>query len=116
MFWKISPKNPKLFNLFPFGSKISSRRVKDWSASYLLQGPFAKNYWYLLVMGPGQKFLTLVGLGRVSHLWFGFEFGKFPLKKSIFQFSFSSGQKKSRQVRKYPGLRRVGLLFTASQK
>jgi len=24
--------------------------------------------------------------GRVSHLWFGFEFGKFPLKISNFQF------------------------------
>jgi len=44
-----------------------------------------------LVMGPGQKFLTQVGsifcgLGRVSHLWFGFEFGKFPLKMSNFSF------------------------------
>jgi len=41
-------------------------------------------------MGPGQKFLTqsgrvnflLLGSGRVSHLWFGFEFRKFPLKMS----------------------------------
>jgi len=24
--------------------------------------------------------------GRVSHLWFGLEFGKFPIKMSIFQF------------------------------
>jgi len=37
-----------------------------------------------VVMGLGQKFLTRVGLGRVSHLWFGFEFGKFPLKMSTF--------------------------------
>jgi len=66
----------------------------------------------LLVMGPGQKFLTLVGsifvvrvsLGQVSHLWLGFGFGKFPLK-------ISSGQ-----VKKYLGQRRVGLLYTASQK
>jgi len=43
-------------------------------------------------MGPGQNFLSQVrscqffvarvGSGRVSHLWFGFEFGKFPLKMS----------------------------------
>jgi len=56
-----------------------------------------------LVMGPGQKFLTwvgssqfflaLVGLGRVSHLWFGSEFGKFPLKMSNFSFFFLLGQK-----------------------
>jgi len=36
-----------------------------------------------VVVGPGQIFLSRVnflwlGLGKVSHLWFGFEFGKFP--------------------------------------
>jgi len=31
--------------------------------------------------------------GRVSHLWFGFEFGKFPLKMSNFSIFFPSGQK-----------------------
>jgi len=45
-------------------------------------------------MGQGQIFLTRVRLGhffvarvssgRVSHLWFGLEFGKFPLKTSNF--------------------------------
>jgi len=42
-------------------------------------------------MGPGQKFLTWVGsiyLPRVSHLWFGFELEKFPLKTSIFSTFF----------------------------
>jgi len=46
----------------------------------------------IVVMGPGQKFLNRVGSifcdwvgsGRVSHLWFGLEFGKFPLKTSNF--------------------------------
>jgi len=40
-----------------------------------------------------------VGLGRVSHLWFGFEFGKFPLKMSNFSIFFPSGKKKSLRVR-----------------
>jgi len=45
-----------------------------------------------LVMGPGQYFLTrlgqflLLGLGRVTHLWFGFGCWKFPLKPQIFNF------------------------------
>jgi len=42
-----------------------------------------------LVMGPGEIFLTRVrsifcGSGRVSHLWFGFGFQKFPQKMSKF--------------------------------
>jgi len=42
-----------------------------------------------VVMGPGQKCLTRVGSifsgsGWVSHLWFGFEFGKFTQKMSNF--------------------------------
>jgi len=43
--------------------------------------------------GSGSKTFALgrvnflwLGSGRVSHLWFGLEFGKFPLKISIFQF------------------------------
>jgi len=54
-------------------------------------------------MGPGQKFLTRVGSGQlfvvrvrsgwVSHLWFGFEFQKFPLKTSNFSIFFPSDQK-----------------------
>jgi len=55
-------------------------------------------------MGPGQKILIQVGpifccLGRISHLWFGFGFGKYPLKISnsaIFSLrvkKISSGQK-----------------------
>jgi len=57
-----------------------------------------------VVMGPGQKFLARVGSGLVSHLWFEFGFGK-------------SGQKISLGlVKKYPGQRCVGLLFTAGLK
>jgi len=54
-------------------------------------------------MGPGQNFFTQVesgqffvvqfGLGRVSHLWFGFEFGKFPLKMSNFSTFVLQGKK-----------------------
>jgi len=59
-------------------------------------------------MGPGQKILTRVGSGqffvarvgsgRVSHLWFGLEFGKFPLKMSNFSIFYPSGQKKLLRV------------------
>jgi len=44
-------------------------------------------------MGPGQKFL-LLGSRRVSHLWFGYGFGNFPLKMSNFLVFCPSGQKK----------------------
>jgi len=56
-------------------------------------------------MGPGQNFLTpgwinflWLRLGRVSHLWFGFELGKFPLKMSNFSIFFPSGLKKLLRV------------------
>jgi len=40
----------------------------------------------------------LLGLGQVSHLWFEFKFGKFPLKTSNFSIFFPPGQKKSLRV------------------
>jgi len=57
-------------------------------------------------MGRGQKILPgsgrinflRLGSGWVSHLWFGFEFGKFPLKKFKFSIFCPSGQKKSFRV------------------
>jgi len=42
--------------------------------------------------------MALVGLGRVSHLWFGCEFRTFPLKMSNFSIFYTSGQKKSLRV------------------
>jgi len=60
---------------------------------------------------PGLVWSIFWGSDRVSHLWFGFEFGKFPLKMSIFLIFFSLGR-----VKKYLGQRQVGLLFTAGQK
>jgi len=73
-----------------------------------------KRLFVPIVMGAGQKFLTRVGSifccsGRVSHLWFEFELGKFYLKMSNFQF-FPFGSKKVSLdgVKKYPGQRRSG--------
>jgi len=54
-------------------------------------------------------------VARVGHLWFGFEFGKFPLKMSTFSIIFPSDQKKSLQVGS-ESTRVDGLLFTAGQK
>jgi len=53
--------------------------------------------------GSGSKFFDP---GRVSHLWFGFEFGKFPLKMSNFSI-FSLRVKKNifGSGRKVPGLK-----------
>jgi len=72
--------------------------------------------------GPGLKFSTRVGSifcasDRVSHSWFGFELEKFPLKMSNFSiFSLRVKKISSGWVYKYPGQRRVSLLFTAGQK
>jgi len=46
--------------------------------------------------GLGQFFVARVGLGRVSHLWFGF--GKFLLKISNFSIFSLRVKKKSHQV------------------
>jgi len=42
--------------------------------------------------GSGSK---IFDTGRVSHLWFGVNFGKYPLKMSNFSIFFPSGLKKS---------------------
>jgi len=56
-------------------------------------------------MGPGQFFVARVG----SAIWFGSEFGKFPLKMSNF---FLSGQKNLfGSGRKVPGSKAGGPLF-----
>jgi len=70
----------------------------------------------LVVMGPGQKFLTRVGSGQFFvarvRIW------KFsPKNVKFFNFlPFGSKKIASGRVGKYPGQSRVGLLFTAGQK
>jgi len=51
--------------------------------------------------GTGSKFFD-PGLGRVSHLWFGSEFGNFPLKIPNFIFL---------PLRKYLGQSKTGPLI-----
>jgi len=53
------------------------------------------------VFDPGWVKFLWPGSGQVSHLRFGFEFGKFPLKMSNFSIFFPLGQKKSLRVGKY---------------
>jgi len=52
---------------------------------------------------PSQVRSIFCGSGSVSHLWFGFEFGKFPLKMSNFFIFFPLDQKKSLLVRSKAG-------------
>jgi len=76
-------------------------------------------------MGPGPKFLNRVGSGQffVARVGSGQPFMVWvwiwkisPKNVKFFNF-FPLGQKiSSVRVRKYPGRRRVGLLFTAVQK
>jgi len=51
-------------------------------------------------MSRCQKFLTRIGSGWVRHLWFVFEFRKFPLKHQFFQFF--GGQKVSASKAGWP--------------
>jgi len=53
---------------------------------------------FLTQVESGQFFVAWVGSGRVSHLWFGFELGKFLQKMSNFSIFFPSDQKKSLRV------------------
>jgi len=50
------------------------------------------------IFDPGQVGSVFCGSGRVSHLWFGLESGKFPLKILNFSIFFPSGQKNTLRV------------------
>jgi len=55
--------------------------------------------------------------GWVNYLWFGFGYGKFPLKNTnISIFSLLVKKIPLDRVKKYLGQRWVGLLFTAGQE
>jgi len=66
---------------------------KTMTFTLVFRGFLQESILFNLVMGPGQKFLTQVGSGQVSYLWFVFEFGKFHLKMSNFSIFFPSHQK-----------------------
>jgi len=71
----------------------------------------------LKIFDPGWVNLLLLGLSWVSHLWFRFGPGKFPLRIPNFPI-FAVWVKKFalRQVKKYPGQIQVRLLFYAGPK
>jgi len=78
------------------GPKVSWRKLESWDFSQM------KSRCISTSDGSGSILVAQVGSGQVSHLWFhwfGFGFGKFPLKMSNFSIFFPSGQKKSLQVR-----------------
>jgi len=52
----------------------------------------------LTQVGSGQIFVAQVGSGQVSHLWFEYRIGKFPLKMSNFSIFCPSGQTKCHRV------------------
>jgi len=93
--------------------------IRGWKIAGM--GGRGLNYWWVQAKnfqpGSGRINFLWLGLDRVSHLWFAFEFGKFPPKNVNFSI-FTLWVKKisSGRVRKYPGWRRVGLLFTTGQK
>jgi len=96
--WKISHKNPEIINFSTFRSKkISLGQVKKYPSLF--------------------ETYHLEGLPYISTVKQCCRFRKFPLKIQIFQF-FPLWVKKisSGWVKKYPGRRHVGLLFTAGQK
>jgi len=110
MFFNMSVQNIRvrvLKNLFGYWTEV-------WQTKWALE--------ITVVMGLGQNILTRgqvwsifcarVGSVRVSHLWFGFEFVKFPLTISIFLIFCPSGQKNLFGS----GQRWVDLLFTVGQK
>jgi len=70
-----------------------------------------KNFWlgsgqfFVAPVGPGQPFLVWVWIWKIS-----------PKNLNFFIFSLRIKKISLSQVKKYPGLRRVSLLFTAGQK
>jgi len=104
-------------------SDRASKRVKKKVCNYITQtittyGKYSlrivmcnsfntlkKDYnWWTINSSDGSRSKNF-DPGRVSHLWFGFGFGKFPLKTSNFSiFSpFLSKKISSGWVKKYPG-------------
>jgi len=50
------------------------------------------------IFDPGRVNFLWLGSGWVSHLWFGFEYGKFPLKMSNFSIFCPSGRVRGRSA------------------
>jgi len=70
----------------------SDQKKSLWVGPKSTQVKATKIKWEVISVGSGSNNFDP---GQVSHLWFGFGFGKFPLKISNFSIFFPSGQKKS---------------------
>jgi len=78
-------------------------KIKGFSAFFIISNFFNASFTsqYIIILpievsdGSGSK---IFDLGRISHLWFGLEFGKFSLKMSNFSIFFPLDQKKLLRV------------------
>jgi len=75
-----------LQNLVEIGLAV---RLWNKSISFLTIYPNCIYQWWvrIKIFWPSLGQFLLLVLGRVNHLWFGFGFGKFPLKYQILIFS-----------------------------
>jgi len=79
--------------------RMFSRNPMSFTTSVWIQNCNKKHEIYSLVHSSDGSGSKNFDPGRVSHLRFGFEFQKFPLKMSNFSIFFLSGQKKLLRVR-----------------
>jgi len=96
--WFRKKTGPLFINHLCFYSKLSDILCLVRTDSWM---------YFAFVVNSDASRSKIFDLGWVSHVWFGFGFGKFPLKITNFSIFFPSDQKKIflGWVKKYPGQR-----------